>query len=133
VNDSARKKGASGEKTRNSGNWTQARYNSFVRSALRGAFRRWQPKYDVLKDAYTRVKQNKASGRQAKHYRCAVCKKEWPLKQMSVDHKTPIGTFTSWDDFIERLYCEKTNLQALCKKCHLIKSNKEKKENKNKK
>jgi 5-methylcytosine-specific restriction endonuclease McrA len=113
------------EKTRNSGNWTEARFNSFVRSALRGAFRRWQPKYDVLKDAFTRVKQNKASGRQAKHYRCAVCKKEWPLKQMSVDHKKPIGTFISWDHFIEALYCEKENLQALCKTCHKTKTKKE--------
>jgi 5-methylcytosine-specific restriction endonuclease McrA len=118
-----------GEKTRCSGNWTEARYTSFIRSALRGAFRRWQPRYDVLADAYTRVTKNKTSGRQAKHYRCATCKEEFPQKQMQVDHKEPIGALKSWDEFIEKLFCEKDNLQAICKPCHLIKTNKEKKKN----
>ena len=48
---------------------------------------------------------------------------------MSVDHKEPIGKLTTWDEFIKRLFCEKENLQALCKQCHLIKTNKEKKKN----
>jgi hypothetical protein len=36
--------------------------------------------------------------------------------------------FTSWDDFIERLYCGKENLQVLCKECHDKKTLKEKKQ-----
>ena len=114
------------EKIRNGGRWTESRYTSFIRSALRGAFRRWGVKSDVLKAAFTRTKTNKASGRKAKHYRCAICKGEFPAKGMQVDHKEPIGSFKTWDHFIEALYCEKENLQALCKVCHAEKTKKEK-------
>jgi len=119
------------EKTRNSGRWTEARFRSFVYSALRGAFRRWGPKSDVLADAFTRVKTNKASGRKAKHYRCAECGKEFPQKQMQVDHTEAIGEWKSWDRFIERLFCEKDNLQVLCKPCHKTKTKKEKQTSEN--
>jgi len=113
------------EKERNGKRWTEARFTSFIRSALRGAFRRWGPKSDVLKDAFTRVKKNKASGRQAKHYRCRKCGKEFPQKQVQVDHTTPIGSVDNWDSFIERLFCEADNLQVLCKPCHSKKTKKE--------
>ena len=115
------------EKIRNGGRWTESRYTSFIRSALRGAFRRWGPKSDVLADAYTRTKTNKASGRKAKHYRCAICKGEFVAKGMQVDHAIPIGTFVSWDQFIERLFCESSNLQAICKKDHKEKTKQERK------
>lgn len=50
---------------------------------------------------------------------------------MQVDHIKPVVDpntgFTSWDDFIERLYCEKENLQVLCTTCHDRKTLKEKK------
>ena len=110
------------KKTRNAGRWTEARYRSFITSALRSAFRRWPPKFDVLKDACTGVKTNEASGRQAKHYRCAKCEKDFPQKQVQVDHKDPIGTCKTWDKFIARLFCEGTNLQVLCKTCHKAKT-----------
>lgn len=115
------------EKVRNGSRWTEARFKGFITSALRNAFRRWQPKSDVLGDAFTRVKKNKASGRQAKHYRCAKCRRDFPQKQVQVDHKEPIGTFQSWDVFVEKLFCEKENLQVLCKPCHNKKTKKERK------
>jgi 5-methylcytosine-specific restriction endonuclease McrA len=43
----------------------------------------------------------------------------------------PIKGFQSWDIFIDRLFCEASNLQAICKPCHLLKTNKEKQEKKN--
>lgn len=50
---------------------------------------------------------------------------------MEVDHIKPVVDpqegFVSWDEFINRLFCEKDNLQALCKTCHKIKTAKEKK------
>lgn len=107
---------------RNAGRWTEARFKQFVRSALRAAFRKWPPKFDVLRNARTEVKLNPASGRQAMHYRCATCKGEFPLKQVQVDHIKPIGTFTTWDKLVERLYCEAKKLQVLCKPCHKAKT-----------
>lgn len=50
---------------------------------------------------------------------------------MQVDHIKPVVSptkgFQSWDDFIDKLYCEKDNLQVLCKSCHKEKTLKEKK------
>ena len=107
---------------RNNGRWTEGRYKSFITSALRGAFRRWPPKFDVLKDAYTGTKTNAASGRQAKHYKCAKCGNDFPQKQVQVDHREPIGNCRNWTTFIARLFCEGDNLQVLCKPCHKTKT-----------
>jgi 5-methylcytosine-specific restriction endonuclease McrA len=108
---------------RNGGRWTEARYRSFIRSALRGAFRKWPPKFDVLKSAANGKSINTATGRLAMHYTCASCKGTFPLKEVQVDHIKPIVDvkkgFVSWDSFINNLYCEANNLQVLCKDpCH---------------
>ena len=113
------------EKTRNNKRWTEARFRGFVTSALRGSFRRWPPKWDVLANACTGVKKNKSTGRQAKHYTCAICKKEFVAKGVQIDHINPIGATDSWDAFIEALFCEAENLQVACKSCHQQKSRKE--------
>lgn len=90
-------------------------------SVLRGGYRRWPPKYEVLKDAFVGKRLNKKSKRQSNFYKCASCKKEFPTKEVEVDHIKPIipiEGFTSWDITIDNLYCDKTNLQVLCLKCH---------------
>lgn len=106
--------------------WTDARYRSFVISALRGAFRRFPNKFLVLKNAATGKKINKATGKEAMHYKCKKCRKQYTQKDVQVDHVSPIVDplvgFTTWDDYIERLYCDTTNLQVLCKTCHTAKS-----------
>lgn len=114
---------------RNGGAWTEARFHSFVVSALRGALRRWPPKYKVLKNAATERLINPKSGKLAMHYRCADCGNHFPAKEVQVDHIKPVVDpkkgFINWDIFIERLYCEIKNLQVLCKPCHKTKSAKE--------
>lgn len=96
---------------------------------LRAGSRRWPPKYETLKEAYRETKINVKSGRLAKHYECNICKQLFPSKDVQVDHKKPIVSpskgFTSWDDFINALFCPKKNLQVLCKPCHDIKTKKE--------
>ena len=115
----------------NGGSWTVGRFNSFVTSTLRAGARRWQPKYTTLNNAKTEKKINEKTGRLAQHYRCTSCKGEFTAKDMEVDHINPavdpaIG-FISWDAFIDRLFCEAENLQAICKGCHKIKSSLERK------
>lgn len=110
-----------GEKTRAGGRWTEARYRSFITSLLRQGTRRWAPKTDVDRKATTK----------RGFRRCAECKEEVPVtahkngkkvKNTFIDHIDPIVDpevgFTSWDDFIERLFCEEHNLQVLCGDCH---------------
>lgn len=108
-------------KTRNNKQWTEARFNSFVKSALRTASLKWPPRFAVLSKAYVTTKINKASGRLAKHYRCNACKDVFPLKDIQVNHKVPViptEGFDSWDNTIERLFCEEDGLEALCIPCH---------------
>lgn len=117
------------DKPRCNGNWTEARFISFIKSTLRGGSRRWAPKNEVKKEA--RVTRGK--------YKCKSCNKTVGaskvidgkrVNNVFVDHINPIVDpntgFTTWDDFIERLFCEKDNLQLLCKSCHDKKSYKEK-------
>lgn len=110
-------------KKRNNGQWTEARYESFIKSALRRASVRWPPRYLALKDAYVGKKINPETGRMAMHYECVMCVSHLPAKQVEVNHKepiVPITGFDSWDGVIARLFCEKDKLEVLCKPCHRI-------------
>jgi len=111
----------------NSGNWTEGRFNSFVTSVLRSGSRRWQPKWECLNEAKTEKKVNPKTGRIAQHYQCTSCGDEFTAKDVQVDHLVPIGKNRSWDEFVNLLFCEKDNLQVLCKGCHAIKTKEERK------
>lgn len=116
-----------GDKTRCNGQWTEARYRSFVKSALRSATVRWAPIQECKKQA--RVSRGL--------YECAECKQHVPptvrdeakrqrTNNIFVDHISPIidpeTGFVSWDVTIERMFCEMENLALLCKSCHDTKS-----------
>lgn len=118
----------SGPKIRNGGQWTEARFNSFIKSLLRQGTRRWGPINEVKKEA--RVSRGL--------YKCASCgslvsptvrEGSRRVQNIFVDHIEPIidpaTGFTTWDECINRMFCEKLNLQLLCKPCHDVKSNKE--------
>lgn len=113
--------------TYNDGQWSVGRFNSFVTSILRSGSRRWGPKYTTLNEAKTEKKINPKSGRLAQHFLCAKCKKEFTSKDVQVDHIKPIGFDKTWDQFIDKLFCEKENLQVLCVPCHKKKSKEEQK------
>lgn len=118
----------SGPKTRCSGQWTEARYNSFIQSMLRAGTRRWAPKSEVMRRA--RVERG--------WYICEGCGAKGPttikdkgkkVKNAIVDHIKPIVDpevgFTTWDEYIEGMFCESSNLQLLCHDCHTSKSKEE--------
>lgn len=118
------------KKPRNNGQWTEARFRQFITSVLRNGSRKWSPIHTTKKDA--RVARGK--------YKCNGCKKTVGVSRLVkgkrvnnvfVDHIKPVidpdTGFTSWDDVIERLYCETDNLQLLCAKCHDKKTAEERK------
>lgn len=113
----------------NEGKWTLGKFNAFVTSILRSGSRKWEPKYTTLNRAKTEKKVNPSSGRIAQHFKCNCCDKDFPAKQVQVDHIVPMGKGRSWDDFINELYCETDNLQVLCLDCHTKKTREEKKNN----
>jgi 5-methylcytosine-specific restriction endonuclease McrA len=114
----------------NGGRWTKARFNSFVKSALRSASRRWPVKNECLNKAFTERKINTSTGRMAKHFKCAACMEEFPSSKVQVDHICPIVDpatgFITWDEVIDNMFCEADNLQVLCLGCHKDKTQLEK-------
>lgn len=116
-------------KTRNSGNWTEAQWTNFIRGNLRKASMKWAPINEAKKAA--RVSRGV--------YKCDGCGVEGPASirdengkkhnNACVDHIDPIidpdKGFVSWDDFINKLFCEREDLQVLCHECHTKKTNDE--------
>lgn len=123
---------------RNSGNWTEARFTSFVKGILRAGSNKWPPKWEVRRKARQARGIYYCAGFKRKgHPATASIRERGRSKKCNnifVDHISPIvgrAGFTNWDDFINKLYCEVDNLQVLCKQCHDLKTKSEKEERKN--
>jgi 5-methylcytosine-specific restriction endonuclease McrA len=64
---------------------------------------------------------------------CSSCNVPTALYQMEVDHVIPLVPLDkelvdmSWDEVVDRLWCEISNLKPICKPCHKIKSKAESK------
>lgn len=65
---------------------------------------------------------------------CEICGEEKPQTERDIDHIQaigeqpgwPPGTGRSWDSWLAALFCDLTNLRALCKPCHKLKTKEEK-------
>ena len=51
-------------------------------------------------------------------YICALCVKIFHYKSVAVDHKVQVGNSSSWQEWIEKLFCPVDGLQVLCHNCH---------------
>lgn len=105
------------ERTRASGQWTEARYWSFIRSALRTAFQKYPVKHHAKRLAMC------VGG-----YQCAKCEGVFKSSEVQVDHIEPCGSLKTYSDlpgFTERMFCEVEGFQVLCKECHQAKTNAE--------
>jgi len=113
----------------NNGNWTEARFRGFIVSAMRHASMKWQPKHDAVKAAFIGHGINPTTGRRCKLHLCAECGEQFPQSQMRADHIEPVIDpaigFTSWDDYINRMFVEVDGYQAICIGCHKIKTDAE--------
>ena len=85
---------------------------NWITSTLRRASYRWPPRNEALKKA--RVDRGL--------YQCAVCQECFSQKDIKIDHIQPVVSlkegFTTWDDFMERLFCDVEGFQILCDPCH---------------
>ena len=108
------------DKPRNNGQWTEARFNSFIRSALRGAWTRWSPNHNTKKDA--RVSRGlyrcEGYGRNAHNVEATTKVSGKRKNNVFTDHIKPVGGNGDWNKIIEGMFCEQDNLQLLCKECH---------------
>lgn len=112
--------------TRNGGKWTEARFRSFIKGALRSASNRWGPKFEVKKEARIERGVYLCAGYQRKPHKTPATLPPKPgnsrRRQVAVDHIEPIVDpavgFTTWDEVIDKMFCEKEGLQLLCPDCH---------------
>jgi len=115
--------------------WSKGRRSAFITSVLRAGSRRYPPKYETMNEACVGIRHNAKTKRDGKHFLCQRCQGEFPSKDVVVDHIEPVihpeVGFVSWDVFIERLYCDKENMQVLCVPCHKEKTKEENKGRKN--
>lgn len=118
--------------------------DSALRSAWRRIFSRSPIVREVLAEGKRYVPKINKSGERAKkdslEYLCNVCK-NWVKasvggkSNVAVDHIIPVisiedsgSKIHDWNLFKSKLFCQKSNLQVICKRCHLIKTSLEKKE-----
>lgn len=106
-----------------------------IKSALRKAFSRSQLHAEVIKEAI--VEHSDPKRPKVKTWvRCTICKKPEAKSYIVVDHVSPVIPIGSSfeelgvDETVNRLWCEKNNLQCCDKACHDEKSARERKQRK---
>ena len=112
------------------------KYNadSAIRSALRRTFSRSPAVREVMmlvrRERPWFKKDGSTASKPRVEYLCAKCNKWHMGKDIQVDHAVPVVNpdvgFVDWNTFIDRLFCDKTNLAVLCKDCHKAKTDHEK-------
>lgn len=89
---------------------------TFAKGALRRASLMWKPISECRQNAR----------RERGKYECAMCHELFGPKEVQIDHIFPVidimKGFTTWDDYIDRLFCDVENLACLCKTCHASKT-----------
>lgn len=115
----------------------KSKYNQ--QSAIRGALRRTFARSPLIREMMSKVRREvpryKKDGSRAKkdavQYLCGVCNVYTGSTKVSVDHVVPVipeTGFTDWNTFIDRLFCDASNLQVVCDDCHQKKTNAERAE-----
>ena len=85
---------------------------TFTKGILRRATYQWKPRNQALVNA--RVERGR--------YKCSMCEELFRSTEVQIDHIEPVidprKGFTTWDDYIERLFCPVEKFQILCTVCH---------------
>ena len=85
---------------------------TFAINSLRRASYRWPGRWMAEKES--KIGRNQ--------YVCNMCKGTFGKKDTALDHIIPVVDpqkgFTNFDDYIDRLFCEKEGFQRLCNLCH---------------
>lgn len=95
-----------------------------ILNVLRRGTVTWSGRALCLKRARKRVWDGEVTAKGKRvfklYWKCAKCEKWFrDEKELEVDHIIEVGSFNGdWNEYIERLYCEIENLQALCIICH---------------
>jgi len=88
--------------------------NTWAKTKLRSASLHWPGRSEAIKRA--RVERGL--------YQCASCRELFKRKDIQADHIEPVVSiekgWTTFDDFIARLYCPTEGFRVLCVACHEV-------------
>ncbi len=132
-------------KVEKNGQWRLEQYNSLVkkkppynqnaviRGALRRAFARSPLVVEKMQESRREVPRFNKDGTRAKknwvQRQCEVCQNWVGSTKITIDHIDPVISvddgFQDWNEFVARLWCDKSNLQRICDDCHDKKTAKE--------
>ena len=113
-----------------------------VKYKLIGNMRRLFSYSDLAKEVRADALSDKKGVRGGKMYTCNVCGEAHPTNKTFIDHIDPVVPIgmtykdITLEEYMENMWCDKSNLQLICKDCHHEKSqaeNKERRANKGKK
>lgn len=116
-------------KTRAGGEWTEARFWTFIRSNLRLMSNKWPPAA-----AFERNNRRPYTGPrkvQKWEYQCHDCAKWFARKEVQKHHIDPTGTLKSWEDvvpFLQRLLAAEDEYTWMCLECHKAETKRQKDE-----
>jgi len=104
--------------------------NATIRGALRRAFARSPVVQEIMNESRREEPRYKKDGSLAKKpwvkRQCQVCSNWVGSTKIAVDHINPVVSvddgFQDWNEFVDRLWCDKKNLQRICNDCHDVKT-----------
>lgn len=107
---------------------------NLLKGAIRRVFSRSELRRAVIDAAVIEGYHDPSRPRVTKWCRCDECKQPNPKYLTECDHLDPLIPLNkrledlSWDTVVDRTFCEKNNLRAICKPCHKQKSKLENKQ-----
>ena len=107
---------------------------NLIKGAIRRVFSRSDLRREALSNSHVKGYHDPERKRVTKWGKCTECQLMVPLYQMDIDHKIPVVPINSsleemtWDELVDRIWCDINNLKAICKPCHKLKSALETKE-----
>lgn len=118
-------------KTRAGGQWTEAKYRTFIVNILRSGSQKWPPKWQVKNDGREQ-RINPKTGKMKFGNTCQECNEWFFMDDLEIDHidnckrdldiSDTDSFFNTIGNMIKAMFCEADNLRRLCKKCHLSKT-----------
>lgn len=95
-----------------------------LKGAIRRTFSRSELRKQILEKSLVKEYQDPNRKRVTRWGKCADCGKIEAAYKLSVDHKDPVVPVDvafedmSLDDVVDRMWCDESQLQALCDECH---------------
>jgi hypothetical protein len=90
---------------------------SFIMNTLRRGTYRWYGRWQALNNAKI--------GRNEYFCQIETCGVIGPKRDFQLDHKLPVvitSGWDSWENVLDRMFCDADGYQNICKACHAIKT-----------